>query len=77
MELICLVGRPVAHPAAGWEGWGSGGEKHEIYAAAFGSHLFMTYFLQGQGRTWPPSLPNWFRYCRPPVYLLPPFVSFD
>ena len=26
-----------------------GGEKHEIYAAAFSSHLFMTYFHRARG----------------------------
>ena len=33
----------VADPAVGW------GEKYEIYAAAFGSHLFYELSLQGQG----------------------------
>ena len=27
-------------------GKGRGAEKHEIYAGAFGGHLFMTYFLR-------------------------------
>ena len=34
----------VADPAAGWRP-----EKHEIYATAFGSHLFMTYFYMAGG----------------------------
>ena len=36
---------------------GKGGEKHEIYAAAFGSHLFYDLFSQGRGVMAPsPSL---------------------
>ena len=34
-----------------------GAEKHEIYAAAFGGHLFYDLFLQGQGGPWPPWPP--------------------
>ena len=34
-----------------------GAEKHEIYAAAFGGHLFYDLFLQGQGGPWPPRPP--------------------
>ena len=34
-----------------------GGEKHEIYAAAFGGHLFYDLFLQGRGGPWPPRPP--------------------
>ena len=34
-----------------------GAEKHEIYVAAFGSHLFYDLFLQGQGGPWPPRPP--------------------
>ena len=30
-------------------GRGRGGEKHEIYAAAFGDRLFYGLFLQGRG----------------------------
>ena len=37
-----------------------GGKKHEIYAAAFGSHIFMTYFHR-VGGPWPPW-PPWIRY---------------
>ena len=43
----------VADPAAGY----GGGEKHEIYAAAFGGHLFMTYFYRARGGPWPPRPP--------------------
>ena len=32
-------------------------EKHEIYAAAFGGHLFMTYFYRAGGGGVSPSLP--------------------
>ena len=45
---------PVADPVAGW-----GGEKHEIYAATFGGHLFSDFFLQGwegHGPLAPPDL---------------------
>ena len=34
-----------------------GGEKHEIHAVAFGSHLFYDLFLQGRGEPWPPRPP--------------------
>ena len=34
-----------------------GGEKHEIYMAAFGDHLFYDLFLQDQGG-WPPRPPG-------------------
>ena len=42
----------VADPVAGW-GW----FKHEIYAAAFGGHLFYDLFSQGRGEAWPPRPP--------------------
>ena len=42
-------------------GKGGGAEKHEIYAAAFGGHIFYDLFLQGQGGPWPPR-PPWIRY---------------
>ena len=54
--------KAVADSAVGW-----GGEKHDIYAAAFGSHLFDDLFLQGQGShaTFPPPpdplLERWWR----------------
>ena len=31
------------------------GKKHEIYAAAFGGHLFYDLFSQGRGGPWPPA----------------------
>ena len=34
-----------------------GAEKHEIYTAAFGGHLFYDLFSQGQGGPWPPRPP--------------------
>ena len=44
---------PASHPATGW-----GDKKHEIYVAAFGSHLFYDLFLQGWGEgAWPPRHP--------------------
>ena len=48
----------ASDPVAGWEG----AKKHEIYGAAFGSHLFYDLFLQGWGAI-PPSAPPWIRYC--------------
>ena len=35
--------------SSGSSGRVRGGEKHEIYAAAFGGHLFMTYFHRARG----------------------------
>ena len=35
-----------------------GGEKHEIYMAAFGSHLFYDLFLQDLRGPWPPRPPG-------------------
>ena len=35
-----------------------GGRKHEIYAAAFGGHLFYDLFSQGRGRGMAPSPPS-------------------
>ena len=44
----------VGDPAA----WGEEGKKHEIYAAAFGSHLFYYYFYRtGGGGGMAPSAP--------------------
>ena len=40
-----------------------GAEKHEIYAAAFGGHLFYDLFSQGQGGGHGPLGPPWIRYC--------------
>ena len=44
-------------------GGGEGGrcEKHEIYVAAFGGHLFYDLFVQGWGGM-APSAPPWIRY---------------
>ena len=44
----CTVADPVA-------GCGGGGEKHEIFAAAFGGHFLYDLFLQGWGHA--PPLP--------------------
>ena len=44
--------------SSGSSGRVRGGEKHEIYAAAFGGHLFYDLFLQGQGGPWPPQPPR-------------------
>ena len=41
------------------QGKGRGGtEKHEIYAAAFGGHLFMTYFHRARGGMAPSAPPG-------------------
>ena len=45
--------------SSGWVG-GGGGNKHEIYMAAFGGHLFMTYLYRAGGHG--PSAPLWIRY---------------
>ena len=42
--------------SSGSSGWG-GGKKHEIYAAAFDGHIFMTYFY-GAGGSCPLPLPG-------------------
>ena len=52
----CYVSQiTVTDPPAGW-GRGGEGKKHEIYAAALGSHLFYDIFLQGRG-VMVPSVP--------------------
>ena len=43
--------------SSGPVGRGGGGKKHEIYVAAFGGHLFMTYFYRARG-PWPVGLPG-------------------
>ena len=53
---------PTGGSSSGSSGRVRGGaEKHEINAAAFGSHLFYDLFTQGQGGRWPPR-PPWIRY---------------
>ena len=44
----------VADSVAGFEG----GNKHEIYAAAYGSHLFYDLFSQSRGGAWSPWPPR-------------------
>ena len=51
--ILCTLG------SSGSSGRVRGGEKHEIYAAAFGGHLFYDLFLQGRGAPRPP----WIHYC--------------
>ena len=71
VHLISLSSRYEAnypfyniHPSSGSSGRVRGGaEKHEIYAAAFGGHLFYDLFLQGRGGAMAPSAPPWIRYC--------------
>ena len=46
--------------SSGSSGRVRGGEKHEIYAAAFGGHLFYDLFSQGRGVM--PPRPPWIRY---------------
>ena len=45
-------------------------KKHEIYAAAFGGHLFMTYFDRARGAMAPSPSPHRVRYCvhNVPIY---------
>ena len=48
--------------SSGSSGWVRGAKKHEIYAAAFGSHLFYNLFSQGRGRHGPLAPPRVY-YC--------------
>ena len=61
------------HSGGGSSGRVRGAEKHEIYAAAFGGHLFYDLFLQGQGGhgpLGPPGSATAFPLeCRPPLPL--------
>ena len=58
---IMLFKTKLSELSSGSSNWiRGGGEKHEIYAAVFGVHLFYDLFLQGWGRAWP--LGSWFRY---------------
>ena len=61
------------HSSSGSSGRVRGAEKHEIYAAAFGGHLFYDLFLQGLGGPWPPRPPRsataFPLECRPPLPL--------
>ena len=43
-----LRGNGVSQHRIQWPG-GGGAKKHEIYVAAFGSHLFYDLFVQGWG----------------------------
>ena len=43
--------------SGGFSGRVRGGEKHDIYVAASGSHLFMTYFHRAGGGMAPSALP--------------------
>ena len=54
----------VADPAAGK---GEGGEKHEIYAAAIGGHLFYDLFSQSKGEG---GMAPYIRYWNDPVFLV-------
>ena len=60
---IYSVGDPGGVCSSGSSGRVRGGaEKHEIYAAAFGGHLFYDLFSQGRGGAMAPSPPPWIRY---------------
>ena len=48
---------------------GEGAEKHEIYVAAFGSHLFYHLFSQSRGGAWPPPGSATVVSCDIPTYL--------
>ena len=47
--IQACFGQGMCIPSSGSSGQVRGGEKHEIYAAASGSHLFYDLFLQGWG----------------------------
>ena len=56
-EILPNALKSVAEPVVSREG----DEKQEIYAAVFGSHLFITYFYRaGRGAMAPRP---WIRYC--------------
>ena len=66
-SISCLEEQFVWHcllkqSSSGSSGRVRGAEKHEIYAAAFGGHLFYDLFSQGRGGPWPPRPPPWIRY---------------
>ena len=56
-EFVVFVKCLMLKDSSGSSGRVRGAEKHEIYAAAFGGHLFYDLFLQGQGGPWPPWPP--------------------
>ena len=51
LNIICSISSGSSGRVRG------GAEKHEIYAAAFGGHLFYDLFLQGQGGNGPLAPP--------------------
>ena len=53
--VLLLCREPLS--SSGSSGRVRGAEKHEIYAAAFGGHLFYDPFSQGRGGPWPPRPP--------------------
>ena len=53
MTLRGIVKKSFQEMCSGSSGRVRGADKHEIYAAAFGGHLFYDLFLQGQGGPWP------------------------
>ena len=56
-EHSLLTGPQIVYSSGSSDRVG-GGEKHEIYAAAFGSHLFYDLFLQGWGGMAPSAPPD-------------------
>ena len=56
--------------SSGSSGRVRGAEKHEIYAGAFGGHLFMTYFHRAGGEAMPPpgSATGINMKCNPPPF---------
>ena len=57
MELIGIVENSLCTQQQIQQPGREGAEKYEIYEAAFGSHLFMTYFYGGGGGVMAPRLP--------------------
>ena len=56
--MSCWQASSASSGRVGGVGVGVGIEKHEIYAAAFGSHLFMTYFYRVRGAHGPLASPT-------------------
>ena len=67
-QIVILHGserKGVMFPGGGSSGSSGrvgGAKKHEIYVAAFGSHLFYDLFSQGRVGGMAPSAPPWIRY---------------
>ena len=62
MFKLTFIGRSGSNRSSGSSGRVRGAEKHEIYAATFGGHLFYDLFSQNCGGTMVPWAPPWIRY---------------